>query len=1277
MRDQVSVNIFDKVQSLCRDFRQRLKRGDRKQIEDYVGTTADTSEDMLFQNLLLIDIDFRRRQSDNPSSDEYIERFPQFGRLIRQAFYESTMMPQAAMEKTPADEQTVVYGLPAARRLGEYELLREIGRGGFGVVYKARHLQRNNLVALKTLPTGTDGQSHPLGDAERLHKFRREFRSLAEINHPNLVGMQTLEVDGSQWFFTMDLLDGTDFLDYVRPGNTLDEQRLRETLTQLVQGIVALHAQQIVHRDLKPSNVLVVDEGRVVILDFGLVAELQQRTDQTASMRSEHFAGTPRYAAPEQAMGERTAASDWYAFGTMLYEALTGQPPFTGSKVELLINKQNDDAPLLARRTGVPQDLAALVDDLLQRDPVRRPDSSEIAERLSVELEQTSFDSVDSDSIGSDSFSTVNRTDQILIGRETQLADLEQVRKELLAIREPRVVFVSGRSGEGKTSLIERFLDTFRLDREMLVLSGRCYDRESVPFKAIDGQIDALMAFLRTRTDEELFAVLPDDIQMLAHLFPVLKRIEAIAERSTTNIAHLDAKQVRLRAFNAMKELLSHISKTTPIVMHIDDLQWGDADSATVLMELLSPPNAPAVILLGSYRSDEIDESAFLHKWAEHREKTDLTPQQDEIRVGPLSEEQCVALVVARLGQDDGDIRQRAIELHGSTGGNPYLMDQLLDSFDPTTGSFNPMPLNEVIDSRLKKLPADAAALLDVIAVSGQAVSINEVSIAAGNDGAAFATLTHMRSERLVRLIGSDEQELVDTYHDKIRETVLDQLEPSARRELHLTIGETIEAGIVSSSDRESGEDRPTVNGRVFDLAHHYFEADDPRAFQYQLQAGQFALDAYAMENAFDHLRKAQQLQPSDLDQSTRHQLLFALAKSQAGCNLLADAIQGFQQSLELAVTRLEKASCYYAMGEIHWKQSDYGAGLSNLRRGFAELGERLPQTVFGNLLGVWRSLFSYYAIPTWASIRLRSKSQAELAMLSQMYGMQNWMVIHKDVSAFMFATTRSCVIAKHVEDARVSLEAYSSFATLVGFVGFQWLTRLMIARATDDASGLPSDQQTGVVDSNIGFCLYVAGRLSEAEQSLNVAAARLARIGHYQQTLALHYLWHVWAVRGHPRQVVQFSEREEAIARLSDDGIIRAYAWYGQAEGMARQGETAEALKLASDSLTALVTLEASWTCMAKIQKARVHLQRLEFHDARQLLAQTLWEIPKLRFSELTSPTFSLFAEAVIGNDWIIEPKSISPRDRRKATMGALAGRLAGKLFPNNRPMLFGCRGG
>lgn len=1266
MSNANSINVFEDIQSLCSDFRRKLKRGERKRIEDYLNSVSDSSKEILFQNLLVIDLEFRRRQKEDPTSDEYAARFPQFRRLIRQAFYESTMMSMEGDAETPAEQETIVVGLPAARRLGEFELLRELGRGGFGVVYAARHLQRHETVALKTLPTGLAGSSPSFDGAERLHKFRHEFRTLSEVNHPNLVGMQTLEVDGDQWYFTMDLVDGVDFLDYVRPNGKLDVQRLRATLTQLVQGILALHERGIVHRDLKPNNVLINADGRVVILDFGLVVELQQQTDQTVSMQSQQFAGTPRYAAPEQAVGTRTTATDWYALGVMLYEALTGKAPFQGSAVQVIVKKQTEDAPTLSGDAEVPQDLAEMVDQLLRRDPAQRPDSAAICQVLGIAVESTSRNST-----GSSSATTSSQSEMFLIGRESQLAQLESGRQELLRKREPVVVFISGRSGEGKTSLVEKFLRPLRRDREMLVLSGRCYDRESVPFKAIDSLIDALVAFLRSRGTDEVLRLLPDDIHTLAQLFPVLRRVEAIADRATLNIAGMDGRQIRNLAFAALRDLLSAIGRTTPVVMFIDDLQWGDADSAEVLVKLLAPPDPPAVLLLASFRSDEMDDSPFLRKWNERLADSRDGIRIRDVKVEPLTEAQCLAYLRTRFDQNSQTILSNVAELFENTRGNPYFLEQLVEGYNPEIGHFKPVPLTEIIQNKLRRCPADALELLDVIAVAGKAVSVAEVSAVAGRAAATVGTITHMRSERLLRLTGSQDEQLVDTYHDKIRETVLDQLEDTARRELHRRFAETIEEECLQASAGQARSHREATD-RVFDLAHHYLQAGDPRAFGFQLKAGQAALDSYATENALDHLEKAKQIQPEKLDDQTTFQLEFTLAKAQAGCSMLAEAIEGYSLALVLTNTRQERAACYFALGEIHWIRSEFEEGLNSLRQGFAELGEHLPRTLPGKLIAVTSSLASFHLTPAGASVRFKRKSAAELSMLSKMYALSHWLVIQLDIALALFFAARSCVVSKHVKDARVKAEAYASYASLLAFVGSSWLAKPIMARMKKHAAALPDDEKRGKIDSDVGLCMYSFGRLQEAEEALNQAAERLGRSGHYQQTYPQHFLWHLWSIRGRPSRMLRHARNEEAVATRSNDRVLLAYSWYGQAEGLARQGKISEALRLADESLSTLESVKGSFICVANIQKARVHLQAGNYADARLALRRALQDIPKLRFNELTAPTFSLLVEAILADNWVRRPNPITPRDRRRAGWAALAGRLCGYLFPNHRPLAF-----
>jgi eukaryotic-like serine/threonine-protein kinase len=280
-----------------------------------------------------------------------------------------------------------------------FELVRKLGEGGMGAVYEALDRERGERIALKLVAEG---------DATRLQRFKQEFRALQDLEHPNLVRIGELHEADGDWFITMELVPGTDLLSYVcEDGQPYDEARLRASFQQLAVGLRALHVAGKVHRDIKPSNVRVTPEGRVVVLDFGLVIDRS-----VARMSTEgNVVGSVAYMAPEQASAAPIeAAADWYAFGVVLHEALTGAVPFGGNKLQVLMDKLRiTPPPPRARVPSVPEDLDELCVELLRADPATRPRGDEVLRRLGVSVGPNQTGASSSVSLHSDASTFVGR----------------------------------------------------------------------------------------------------------------------------------------------------------------------------------------------------------------------------------------------------------------------------------------------------------------------------------------------------------------------------------------------------------------------------------------------------------------------------------------------------------------------------------------------------------------------------------------------------------------------------------------------------------------------------------------------------------------------------------------------------------------------------------------------------------------------------------------------------------------------------------------------------
>jgi serine/threonine protein kinase/tetratricopeptide (TPR) repeat protein len=875
-------------------------------------------------------------------------------------------------------------------KLPGYKVVNELGRGGMGVVYRAFDEKLDRHVALKTLQ-----RISPVG----LQRFKQEFRALADVSHPNLAALYDLLSDGQTWCFTMEILDAVDFLEYVwsrferlnrdkgrkligdvpKAGTRLSlaiMQRLYDGLKQLALGLHALHEAGVLHRDIKPSNILVTLEGRVVLVDFGLAAQIE------GDGRPQGVQGTPDYMAPEQAAGKpATPASDWYAVGVMLYEILTGRLPIQGKALQVLFKKQTETPPEPRElEPTVPQELNDLCVALLQRDPAQRPSVFDILRRIGADDVAETLRGKSGQRIGQS---------LELVGRERHFAVLRNA-FEQVQNGATRSVFVQGKSGMGKSVLIQSFLEEIQnqggreptaLGRDArqsvgphdlanvptaVVLTGRCYEQESVPFKALDSLMDSLAAHLSKLLVETLRPILPEDSLPLVRLFPVMGQLSGATDAGKPSIDNVDQQELRQRAMNALRELLTSIGHRQPLVLYIDDLQWGDVDSAMLLGDLVRPPDSPRVLLLGSYRSEYVASSSCLKALATAYTTGQAHPHRHDLAVEALLDEEATRLALLLLKRDDMDSIKFAAKIARESGGRPFFVWELVQHIqDAPEFAEQTLELDEVIWSRVCRLPDETRRLLELIAVAGRPIVLAEAYRALDVGAIGQNLMVQLRTRNLIRANESeDDTTLVETYHDRIRESVVNHLDERTRQRYNLDLAETILklSGIsvemlwahlmgATSFEEPTGTfslERPQWR-RVYDLSHFFAAAGEPgKALPFALIAAEQARQQNALEVAEQQYRTALLGSAASIP-ALRFRILEGLGDVLILRGRYDDANEQLQAARVLAKENVTLARIDGKLGRSSFNKGDIGVAVNDFEKALTALNERPP----GNLLSL------------------------------------------------------------------------------------------------------------------------------------------------------------------------------------------------------------------------------------------------------------------------------------------------------------------------------------
>jgi serine/threonine protein kinase len=879
-----------------------------------------------------------------------------------------------------------------------YTICRRLGSGGFGEVFEAFDHVRQYKVALKV-----PHEANPLN----IYLVKQEFRALADVVHPNLVSLFELHTHGPDWFFTMELVEGSDYHRRLRddppqdePGQTAgnppedweggapptlrtgpeatrpgplfghpgssgatqgaappaspggrrpaggvaamaprrcspprDYREVRELTRQLAEGLDALHRAGKLHRDIKPANVLVTGAGRVVLVDFGLAMDLAPAP--RAGLGRARVGGTPAYMAPERIEGQAPdEASDWYSVGVMLYRALTGQLPFPGNDLPSVASRMGLEpkAPALLV-PGTPQDLSDLCLELLCRRPELRPSGREILWRLSGAAGPQA------------SPARLAPMDPLLVGRREELAGL---RRAFAASRQGQAVLVlaQGASGMGKSFLLRRFL--WEIQREhpgAVVLAGRCYEQESVPFKALDSLVDALTQHLLGLPRPQLAALLPAHMPHLAKLFPVLHQLEGLAPGPAPAECP-DSQELRRLAFAALRRLLNRLGERCPLVLFIDDLQWGDRDSSALLASLFHGPDLPSMLLLACHRTEAGRASPVLREFRELLAEAEVT----ELNLEALPAPEARQLALELLGPGFADAGERGAWIARESGGSPFFISELSQHAIAAQGcagdrggpaAARPQTLDQYIRARVAALPPEGRRILEVVALAGYPVDWEILARTCSLDQPRpelLMLLNGLQAAHFIRTRGQGRR-LVETFHDRIREAVARDIPGPRARELHHRLAQVMERS-------------PWPDPQA--LARHFQHAGETaRAADYAERAAELAARALAFEQAAHWFRVALELRAPH--EAGRAGLLAKLGGVLADAGLGCEAAQAFQEAARLAPGG-ESVHLQRRTAEQLFRCGSYDQGLAALEAVLATLGMRSPSSPGRALVSsLWR----------------------------------------------------------------------------------------------------------------------------------------------------------------------------------------------------------------------------------------------------------------------------------------------------------------------------------
>jgi ABC-type transport system substrate-binding protein len=739
------------------------------------------------------------------------------------------------------------------RLLNRYEVVSELGRGGMGVVYRARDPLLNRDVAVKLIPPA-------LLSTETEERFQREAQLIAQMNHPAIVSIFDIGRHEGSLFFLMPVVTGSNlrrfFAEKARSVGDVIEIGIR-----VAEALEYSHARGVIHRDIKPENVMVAEEQgtlRTYVMDFGLAkASSENRLTKTGTL-----VGTVAYFSPEQVVAhEIDHRSDIYSLGVVLYECLSGEPPFTG-EVQALLYRIVHDQPRSLRSLGanISPELEEIILCCLSKDPAKRyPQASELAAALR-RCQARLADSEKSAVLSAVMTAQIRRPAvAALVNREKEFAELQ---RRLNSAQDGQCQFVAigGEAGIGKTRLVEE-LEALARSRNVRVAHGRFVEESrGFPFQAFCGLIQDYFRWRESASSSGPFSDLSDIAGELVDVFPVLNEISAI-RTAAASTAHATGtrRDDKTYVYELLARTLTRIASGKPLLIILENLHAAET-SLEALQYVMQRLEGTPLLIVGTYRQTEIHKGHLLGKLID---TLGDDPRFGSMVLGPLTPSQHQEFLASVVGTRElsTPLVQRIYE---ATEGNPFFTRELVRSLmesggilRDTSGTWTlsggmaissdalPATIQQTVEKRVERLPEDVRDVLSVASVLGKSFDFEDLEALVDDSKLLDKAVDCLVAEGLIEEDRQSRGDRLAFSSGIVHDVLYGSLSRRRRRSLHLRCAEHLERRYAKRLDVIYPQ-----------LVHHFSEGDEPeKTVEYGLRQARQALEAFSAEEAIEFLQ--------------------------------------------------------------------------------------------------------------------------------------------------------------------------------------------------------------------------------------------------------------------------------------------------------------------------------------------------------------------------------------------------------------------------------------